>query len=474
MTNETFKSLVMTLSGYNCFVTTDLKGFITYADSSFCELTGYDEEEVLGKPISLLNSGYTPKNLHQNLWEVISVGIPWKWDVINKKKNGTLFRVENLVFPFQKDGQIEYYGSVWLQRNSLIDDGHGHIAFDYNENSFYLIFNNGEFHFANQSHQFIQDILTDRSHKLALEYFKDLLFDHPNMATKSDIVHIIDNAIAINEPVSFAIHGHVQTEVYFFELSCNNYGDNCTIYLFQDITNSIHQRQASYHQSRLASAGEMLSSIAHQWRQPLNVISSSIINVKYDLVGNSYSKDSLYSSIDLIEKQVQHLSQTIHTFTTYLKPKTDVETFFVNDAINVCVALLKPRLKNSHVSLNVMLDFNLELKGRGDELEHIIINLINNAIDAFEDKPNDNKEIVITSVITKTHLAITIQDNAGGIKPDVINRIFEPYFTTKDASHGTGLGLYISKKTINEHFDGNISVHNDHQGACFELSIPIL
>jgi signal transduction histidine kinase len=222
-------------------------------------------------------------------------------------------------------------------------------------------------------------------------------------------------------------------------------------------------------QSKSAQMGEMINMIAHQWRQPLNAISSAVIKLNLQSEMDLLTKEETAKTTQFIEDMTQQMSQTINDFMNFTKPNNKREIVSFNSIFEDIFKIIGTQLKNHNISVNIEIENNVAIFTYKKELEHILINLITNARDALEELGDQEKYINI-QVSTKSSLCvIKISDNAGGIDEDIIDRVFNPYFTTKDSNKGTGLGLYMSKKLLQEHLDGDIFVRNKHNGAEFTI-----
>ncbi len=221
------------------------------------------------------------------------------------------------------------------------------------------------------------------------------------------------------------------------------------------------------HQSKMAQMGEMIGSIAHQWRQPLNEISTGIQNLKYDykeglLVDEKYIK----AFIDKNKKTIAFMSRTIDDFRDFFRVDKEKKEFNVSDAIQSIINMQSAQLANYNIKLKFSpKEFNYV--GFESEFQQVILNIINNAKDALV----ENKIINPLITIEIEDNTITIADNAGGIPSSVLDRIFEPYFTTKEQGKGTGMGLYMSKMIIEDNMGGKIVVTNKHGGAMFIIKL---
>ncbi|SFV68626.1 histidine kinase [hydrothermal vent metagenome] len=208
-------------------------------------------------------------------------------------------------------------------------------------------------------------------------------------------------------------------------------------------------------QSRLASMGEILENIAHQWRQPLNTVSWIMNDVMIKAKLGKEDEIDLELLAKKVNNSVQFLSDTIEDFRRFVDHSDLAQTFNIKKAINSTILLIKETLVKSNIQIKLDCADDIKYKGFENDLKHVIMNLINNARDAFEEKKIKNGLIYIRVYHEKDELIIAVRDNAGGIPKAILKNIFEPYFTTKHKTKGTGLGLYMSKNMI-ERVQGSI------------------
>ena len=232
-----------------------------------------------------------------------------------------------------------------------------------------------------------------------------------------------------------------------------------------------------YHQSKLASMGEMINNIAHQWRQPLNIIALAM----QDLSLKSQIGDVTYADIVQTEKKIsetlKYLSNTIDDFRSFVSQGenfTNSGSFEVCKTIKDTIRLISIVLKDEKIDLKLKLPKMESLvKGSSNDLKQVLLNFIYNAIDVLKEKKVKDPTIKI-EVRYNRYINITVKDNGGGIEHKIIDKIFEPYFTTKYKARGTGLGLYMSKMIIEKRLNGEIKVRNTSRGAMFWIELPIM
>ena len=225
-------------------------------------------------------------------------------------------------------------------------------------------------------------------------------------------------------------------------------------------------------QSRLAQMGEMISMIAHQWRQPLGAISSLSSTIEIEATLDSLDKNKTISHAKKISDLTQHLSQTISDFREFFKQDKE-KTHFTSEALLQSIAVITgDSLKAKNINFIQDLNCNCNFKTYTNELKQVVLNLVKNAEDALVDKKIEKSYIKLATFTDDKAYILEVSDNAGGITEDIIDKIFDPYFSTKTQKNGTGLGLYMSKTIIQDHCGGTLSVCNDENGAVFTITIP--
>lgn len=234
-------------------------------------------------------------------------------------------------------------------------------------------------------------------------------------------------------------------------------------YKFKLLEEDRQEQQALlFQQSRLASIGEMVASIAHQWRQPLNVLSFGLMNIKKRSIG----QEKNLKIIVKLNEQLQYMSSTIEDFRNFYNPSKVKTHFSIKETSRQCCSISKSVLEVNDIKIEIILKEDFTLFGNQNELQQVLLSMISNAKDAFVEHSIKNGEIKIT--IEK--LKITIDDNAGGILKEHIEKIFNPYFSTKKNSDG--IGLHISKLIIEKEMKGTLTVHSMNNKTTFTLKFP--
>ena len=224
-------------------------------------------------------------------------------------------------------------------------------------------------------------------------------------------------------------------------------------------------------QSKMAGVGEMIASIVHQWKQPLNTISLAISSLQLKNELDDVSKDEIEDSANIINNQIAHMSQTMTDFRNFFKP-TQIKAYDIKQSILDALKIINSTLVAKNINVIIDAQENILCNGYPNEIMQVLINILNNAKDAILSTESTNKNIIVSTNTQDLFAVISIKDFAGGINESVMDRIFEPYFSTK-GENGTGIGLYMSK-TIIEKIGGKfvVSNHNDN-GAVFEIWLPL-
>ena len=355
---------------------TDTKGFITYASKAFCKISGYTQEELIGKPHNIIRHMDMPKEAFKNMWQTIQTGKSWKGEVKNLKKNRDFYWVMAYISP-------EY-------------DNHGNLI-----------------GYAAVRH--------DITHKKALEELNKNL----------------------EEKIAFEIEKNREKDLQIF----NN--------------------------AKMVSLGEMIGNIAHQWRQPLSSISTLASGLLVSKEYGTLQDDIFFQYCNNIVENTKYLSETIDTFRDFIKEKKELKKVILQDRIKTTLQIQNATLNHNHITLIDDIDYStpIFIELAIGELSQVLINILNNAKDALIYNQIENPWIKLSLESNETTVLITIEDNAGGVPENIIPHIFEPYFTTKHQSQGTGLGLYMSYKIIVENLKGKLYAKNSLFGAKFFIEL---
>lgn len=224
-------------------------------------------------------------------------------------------------------------------------------------------------------------------------------------------------------------------------------------------------------QSRQAAMGEMIGSIAHQWRQPLTAVSLLIQDLGETYVYGDFTKEYLDSTIRSALNIIQHMSRTIDDFREFFKRDKEPQAFSLRNIVDRSLSFIETSLRYHNIAVDVDVDDDLIVFGYPNEFSQVLLNIMGNAKDIFRERCTEKPVIRIHGLRENRKTVVTITDNGGGIPEDIIDRIFEPYFTTRKLENGTGIGLWMSKTIIEKNMEGKLIASNVEGGARFRIEV---
>lgn len=222
-------------------------------------------------------------------------------------------------------------------------------------------------------------------------------------------------------------------------------------------------------QGRHASMGEMVGNIAHQWRQPLNALGLLIQKIGFFYNRGTLDENKINTSIDRGMKLINGMSQTIDDFREFFNPNKKKELFCLREAIDNAHSILEATFSSYTIEFQVKMDDEIKIEGYKNEFSQVLVNLLNNAKDVLIEKKVSPAYINVSVIKADNNFILKVCDNGGGVQESQVEKIFDPYFTTKEEGKGTGIGLYMSKMIIEDQMHGKISVSNTSEGACFSI-----
>jgi C4-dicarboxylate-specific signal transduction histidine kinase len=229
--------------------------------------------------------------------------------------------------------------------------------------------------------------------------------------------------------------------------------------------------EALIQQSRQAAMGEMIGNIAHQWRQPLNAVGLLVQDLKLCYQYGEFSQEYLDASTEKIMQVIRHMSQTIDDFRSCFTPDRDRKEFELEKVVRKALTLVEGSLAGKGIRVELDAQQSPTLLGYPNEFSQVLLNIINNAIDAFGERCCADPCVKVSLFCEGGKSVVAIADNAGGIEEQVIGRIFEPYFTTKEPGKGTGIGLFMAKNIVEKSMNGSLSARNTGTGAEFRIEV---
>jgi C4-dicarboxylate-specific signal transduction histidine kinase len=227
--------------------------------------------------------------------------------------------------------------------------------------------------------------------------------------------------------------------------------------------------QIMIQQSRIAAMGEMLNNIAHQWRQPLNVLGLKIQEIGFFYDYGELSKDFLDTSIGKAMEVLRHLSQTIDDFRDFSSPDKEKTVFDVEQVVGKTLSLVAESFAQRGIAIDVSISESPRVNGYPNEYRQVLLNILMNSKDAFAEQAQQEPRVAIRSWSEHGKTVLTITDNAGGIPDEHLNKIFDAYYTTKDLGKGTGIGLFMAKNIIEKNMGGSLTARNIDGGAEFRI-----
>ena len=489
--NEILEQYKM-VNKYVLILSTDLSGIITNANEAYCKSLGFTREELIGKTHKIMRHEDTSNEKIEDIWNVIQSDKTWIGQLKNYTKDKKTKHFNIYMEPLFLNNKKVGYRSISedITDKSILEELNQY------QESILSFFNKGDtvfFKWKDEDTRIVEYV-SESIYKLS-GYKSDEFISgditYLSLINKEDWENThLEYVNAINEKIDYIKHEpyRINTKDGSEKWVLNNtvilYVDGIAInYLgyITDITEHVLQQRMIFQQSRTSAVGEMIGNIAHQWRQPLSVISTVATGLKLGIdLDDSFDKKEFSHCLDKINKHTQHLSNTIDDFRSFFKDNQNtVEHTNLKDTIKRVRELTIDSFNNNFIEYTedveeIYHDYNENI------LIQALLNLYNNSKDALCDKKYD-RYFNIEIKKDKKIIALKIKDNGGGIKEELIEKIFEPYFTTKHESIGTGIGLYMTNQIITKQLKGSISAHNlvfkhnsvEHKGIEFVITIPL-
>jgi len=463
------------------YVKTDVKGVITEVNDMFCEISGYDRNELIGKTHKVVNSGVHSHDFFKTMWKAIRSGQVWKDAITNRRKDGSQYVVESIVAPMLDiDGKVEAYIALrqditeriqyqqLSKKNLDILNETGEIA---KVGGWELEIETGQLFWTDETFK-ILDVQKRNGAQPVLEEGLQLFTDEHKP--------IIDKAVndAAQNGTPYALELQAMTpkgEVkWVYTNGKANYRDR-KIYSLSGTIQDIHEkklaelrykeeRQRSIQSAKFAALGELAASVAHEINNPLGIISGYAELIKYQGRVDEQKLEAIMKSCDRIAHIVKNLKRFSRSDSSPTKTKVDLAEIVVD-----AISLTQPRATRHLADIDFFSNREFYVNGNHIELEQVVINLINNAVDAVAKKPL--KQISLELKDTDSDIQLRVIDTGGGIDDGLKIRMFEPFVTTKTENMGTGLGLSVVRGIVEDH-DAKIEVENIEQGAEFVIKFP--
>ncbi len=320
-------------------------------------------------------------------------------------------------------------------------------------------------------------IYTDKIEKDILKKRKDLELKIKNQVGQNIVLFIMFLFIAIL--ISIVISNKIdeaflkyQKKVKAKTKELEDLNQNLEKRVEDEIEKNREKEQLLVQKSKFIALGEMISNIAHQWRQPLSELSSILMFIKFKYSINALDEKTMDKKMLEADKVLEFMSHTIDDFRNFFMPKKEKEEFYLYDMIDSVMLIVSSSLTNSNIKVQVEVDKKIKLKTYLNEYQQVVLNILNNAKDVLIERDVKNPLIKIKAYAEEDYVALFIEDNAGGINIAPLAKVFEPYFTTKSDGDGTGIGLYMSKIIVDKNMKGKLRVRNTNLGANFGIWVP--
>ena len=246
--------------------------------------------------------------------------------------------------------------------------------------------------------------------------------------------------------------------------------------VYDEIKKREKQESIMIHQSRQAAMGEILESIAHQWRQPLNIIGIATANLETEHAMGISNSENFENKMKIISENIHYMSHTIDDFRKFLNPSRETFTFLLKGCIEQTLVVFEAQMKEHNITCKLNASCNFPVEGVENEFKQVMFILLNNAIDAIKSRVDANELtnglIDISLHCNEDSIIVNVSDNGGGINITIIDSVFDAYFSTKFNANGTGIGLYVAKNIIEGRMQGDLKVSNKNNGCTFSIELP--
>lgn len=481
---------------------TNLDGIITYVNSNYCKATGYTKEELLGSTHAKIRGNKTSDETYKRLYDTINNNRTFVNVMQNKRKDGSSFWVNLNISPiFYKNKKTGYKAIMFdITDKMILQEELQHTIQDKDSK---LQDQSTKFEFAINSARdgFWDYDLIKKEFYLSQGWRQKLGFDSTSKVTYLDYLslmpdeHRFEHHRAMHnilekhphnlEYIHFRIHYPIVTKNneklliedvgdIFFDSKQNPIRITG---FHRDITDQERQVKIIEAQNRVSATGEVMSNVAHQWRQPISAINNTLNELEFDIELEDLKvldvKIYLKAS-SKIKEYTSYLSQTIDDFRKMTSDDKVKTNFILKNTISNAYSILQNEYNKYNIEFSIIEfgDDSLKINGYEREFKQVLINLLNNAKDILVEKNTLKPKVEISIISNEKNITISVHDNGSGVPDSIIEKIFDPYFTTKHEALGTGIGLYMSKKIISEYFNGSLEVQNENDGAKFTIILP--
>ncbi len=474
---------------------TDRAGLITYVNDKFCEISGYQRAELIGKSHAIINSGQHSPEFMKELWETISSNKIWKGEICNRAKNGSLYWVKTTILPYtDATNKIEKYVAIrqdiTKKKNYEIELGKAHEQTALSEQSFRAFFDNAavgvvkldsKFRYLSVNSAFCKFMEYSQEELLKLST-KDVT--HPDDVTNTitGISHSVANDISLMrfEKRNITKSGKVIWVLISGRSIKINNGEDYEIYaIIEDITVQkenekiiLDQQVGLIKSSKMSVLGEMAAGVAHEINNPLTIMLGKIRSLKRQLKSEDYSSEKTIEGLTKIEEMTFRIARIVKGLTLFSR-NADTDAMIsvsasgiIEDSLSLCAE----RFKAQSIEVIIKIDRDIMLECRPTEIAQILVNLFGNAHDAILHLKE--KWILVELAADNSRVKIIVTDSGSGLAVAVSDKMMDPFFTTKELGKGTGLGLSISKGLAVSH-SGNLWYNQTAKNTSFVLDLPM-
>jgi PAS domain S-box-containing protein len=473
-----FHQIVEAINQSAMIVTTDRNGDILSVNANFSKVSGYSQEELIGKNHRLLNSGQQPRDFFSNLWQTILGGKVWSGEIQNRAKDGRSFFVQTMIAPLndiskedvQKFIAISFDMTKKKESEQLLEDAQSVAKLG----SWTYWPENHKFIY---SHQLTNLIPISLAHSpLDFENFLQAIHpeDLPLFKQQMDEILVKGSSIRSRLRILSPNKNVLWIESVIHSQSHGNKSSTSVQGTCQDISELVTaeeklkiERAKALHNAKLASLGEMSAGIAHEINNPLAIITGATWSIQK----NAQDQEKLKEKIQMITKASDRIAKIVGGLKKFSR-SSDHSEYHVHSISSIAKeALVLTEVKAKRFATDIILESQDDGLAICDEIEmeQVLINLINNSIDAVKNLPTRWVEIKISE--NHSSVVVRVRDSGHGITPEIQGKLFQPFFTTKGVGEGTGLGLSIVKGIIEEH-GGSIEVLSKDPHTCFEIKLP--
>ncbi|MBY0515645.1 MAG: PAS domain-containing protein [Bacteriovoracaceae bacterium] len=522
------------LNQFAIVVKTDPQGKITYVNENFCRISQYSKEELLGKDHRILNSGSHPKEFFTELWGAIKSGKSWRGEICNRAKDGSTYWVDTTIAPVFLEGKITEYVAFRfvvtqekkqeIMKHTISEIRKHYIESHGNRKKFFELVLSSVLSITESGYGFIGGIYLDPEGKPFLRSFAitdiswneevkkfflentDKGLEFRNLNTLFGEVIKTGNPLLVNHPDNHPKSGGLPAGHpllhNFLGLPCYNSGQFIAMIgvantragyhqemieymkplleVVGEMINSFNleekleeQKRISLHSAKLASIGQMAAGVGHEINNPLALVKGYLSMLEGEIKASNFKKDNV-NYFDNINKAITRIENIVKGLRVFSRLDSEqLSSFSFSDLVKETYDLLFEIYEKSgvRIQLNFRIKNKIIIYGNRGRLQQAIINLIANAKDALEGRVNSQIEIILDSV--DGQCLFTVKDNGCGIAEENLNKILEPFFTTKEVNKGTGIGLALVNSIIKEH-DGQLEIKSQiNVGSEFKIILPI-